>query len=142
VRRVPDQGWGSLRDELAADVRRVADRLAGMSAAQLAARPSPAEPGMPPYRTRAEAGRAAAQVMADAALAMEHVGHWVERRSLPELADLATADQVAVTGHDLLAAIDVVTPATEVWLDVSDGVPARGAVERAVRVLTDVRRRI
>jgi hypothetical protein len=140
---VPDQGWGSLPDELAADVRRVTERLAGMSAAQLAGMLPPPEDGMPPYWSRAQAGWAVAQTMADATWAMEHAGSWVEcQHALPRLADFAAADQVAVTGHDLLAVMDRVGPDAEVSLDIYDRTAARRAVERAARLLADLRRRL
>jgi hypothetical protein len=86
---VPEEGWAPLAEELAADVRRVADRLRTLSAARLAGPPAPPEDGMPPYRSRAQAARGAAQAMADAAAALESApaGGWVERRPLPELAD-------------------------------------------------------
>ena len=142
---MPDEGWSPLADELAADVRRVADRLRTMSAARLAGRPAPPEDGMPPYRSRAQAARAAAQTMADAAAALESAavgGGWVEWRSLPELADFAVGEQVAVTGHDLLAALTLVSPDAEVWFGVYDRAPARLGVQQAARLLADVRRRL
>jgi hypothetical protein len=141
---VPEEGWGALADELAADVRRVADRLRTLSAARLAGPPAPPEDRMPPYRTRAQAARGAAQAMADAASALESaaVGGWVEGRPLPELADFAVGEQVAVTGHDLLAALTLVSPDQEVWFGVYDRAPARLGVEQAARLLADVRRRL
>ena len=142
---MPDQGWGLLAEELAADVRRVADRLRTLSAARLAGPAAPPEDGMPPYGSRAQAARAVAQVMADAATALESAaagGGWVEWRPLPELADFAVGEQVAVTGHDLLAALALVPPGTDVWWDVYDHGPARPGVERAARLLADVRRRL
>jgi len=141
---VPEEGWAALAGELAADVRRVADRLRTLSAARLAGPPAPPEDGMPPYRSRAQAARGAAQAMADAAAALESgpAGGWVERRPLPELADFAVGEQVAVTGHDLLAALTLVPPDEEVWFGVYDRAPARLGVERAARLLADVRRRL
>ena len=68
---MPEEGWAPLAEELAADVRRVADRLRTLSAARLAGPPAPPEDGMPPYRSRAQAARGAAQAMADAAAALE-----------------------------------------------------------------------
>jgi hypothetical protein len=142
---VPDEGWAPLADELAADVRRVADRLRTLSAARLAGPPAPPEDGMPPYRSRAQAARGAAQAMADAAAALERVAvgsggfQW---RPLPELADFAAGDQVAVTGHDLLAALELVPPDTDVYWDVLEHGPARLQVEQAARLLADVRRRL
>jgi hypothetical protein len=141
---VPEDGWAPLADELAADVRRVADRLRTLSAARLAGPPAPPEGGMPPYRSRAQAARGAAQAMADAAAALESApaGGWVERRPLPELPDLAVGDQVAVTGQDLLAALALVSPDTDVYWDVLEHGPARLGVEQAARLLADVRRRL
>jgi hypothetical protein len=142
---VPDEGWSPLADELAADVRRVADRLRTMSAARLAGPPAPPEDGMPPYRSRAQAARGAAQAMADAAAALESAAAGVsgfQWRPLPELADFAAGDQVAVTGHDLLAALELVPPDTDVYWDVLEHGPARHQVEQAARLLADVRRRL
>ena len=143
---MPEEGWAPLAEGLAADVRRVSDRLRTLSAARLAGPPAPPEDGMPPYRSRAQAARAVAQTMADAAAALEcaaaGVGGFDRRPQLPELADFAVGDQVAVTGHDLLAALDLVPPDTDVYGDVLDHGPARHQVERAARLLADVRRRL
>lgn len=142
---MPEEGWAPLAEELAADVRRVADRLGTMSAARLAGSPAPPEDGMPPYRSRAQAARGAAQAMADAAAALENAaagGGGFQWRPLPELADFAVGDQVSVTGHDLLAALDLVAPDTDVYWDVLEHGPARHQVERAARLLADVRRRL
>jgi hypothetical protein len=142
---VPDEGWAPLADELAADVRRVADRLRTLSAARLAGPPAPPEDGMPPYRSRAQAARGAAQAMADAAAALETAaagGGGFQWQPLPELADFAVGDQVAVTGHDLLAALELVPPDTDVYCDVLEHGPARHQVEQAARLLADVRRRL
>jgi hypothetical protein len=102
--------WGSTRGELAADVRRVADRLRTLSEARLAA-------PVPPHRSRAAGGRSVAQTLAVAAQGIEDRGlaeepHW---RSVPALSDLTVGDQVAVTGHDLLAALEASAPDEEVW---------------------------
>jgi len=128
---------GTVRDELTADVRRVVERLRTLSPAQLAA---PA----PPHPSRAAGGRAVAQALATAAQGIEDrmspgEPHW---RTLPELADLAVGDQVAVTGHDLLALLlattfpgdhavvgVVVAPEETVW--------APGARRTAEDVVTD-----
>jgi hypothetical protein len=143
---VPEEGWAPLAEQLAADVRRVADRLRMLSAARLAGPPAPPEHGMPPYGSRAQAARATAQMMAATAAALEcaaaGVGGFDWRPQLPELADFALGDQVAVTGHDLLAALELVPPDTDVYLDVLDHGPARHQVERAARLLADVRRRL
>ena len=126
---VPVVGWGSLREDLAADVRRVADRLRSLSQTRLA-RPSP------PYPTAADAGRAAASALAACGRGLETVaGGAPPGVELPRLSDFAVGDQVAVAGHDLLAVLDAVGPDTPV-----DGRPARVAVAEAARLLADVRR--
>ena len=133
--RPPDPA--AVRDELAADVRRVSERLRTLSATRLAAPPGPSPDGGPDHASRAAAGRAAAQLLADAAADLEAAGSSSgvvapERRILPVLPDLAVGDQVAVTGHDLLAALAVV------------GLPfaAEQGVRDAGRALADVRRRL
>jgi hypothetical protein len=103
-----DAAWNALVAELGRDVERVADRLRGLSDARLAA---PA----PPYPSRAAAARATAQVLADAAAALEAVGEEPVWRELPELIDLSAGDQVAVTGHDLLAAAQSGVQGDLVW---------------------------
>ncbi len=143
---MPDEGWAPLAEKLAADVRRVADRLRTLSAARLAGPPAPPEDGMPPYRSRAQAARGVAQAMADVAAALESAAAGVvggfQWQPLPELADFAAGDQVAVTGHDLLAALELVPPDTDVYGDVLEHGPARHQVEQAARLLADVRRRL
>ena len=143
---MPEDGWAPLADELAADVRRVADRLRTLSAARLAGPPGPPEDGMPPYPSRAQAARGAAQAMANAAAALESAAAGVVGgfpwQPLPELADFAVGDQVAVTGHDLLAALELVPPDKDVYWDVLEHGPARLRVEQASRLLADVRRRL
>jgi hypothetical protein len=91
--------WDDLQRELARDVERVSDRLRGLSAARLAA-------AAPPYSSRTEAARATAQALADVAAGLEASREPVEPtwRTLPVLDDLSVGDQIAVTGHDLLAA--------------------------------------
>lgn len=141
---MPDDDWAPLRAGLAADVRRVSDRLRSLSAARLAGPPGPPADGMPPYASRAQAARAAAQALADAAGAFEAAaaGGGPVGRLLPELADFAAGDQVAVTGNDLLAALDLVGPGDEVSFGEVDPGPARLGVARAARVLADVRLRL
>jgi hypothetical protein len=140
---VPDE-WGSVREDLAADVRRVADRLRNLSPTRLAGAPAPPEHGMLPYRSRAQAARGAAQGMADAAMALEAAaaGRPFVWRALPELADFGAGDLVAVTGHDLVGALELVGPEEEVWFGELDRRPARSGVEQAARLLADVRRRL
>lgn len=96
--------------ELAADVRRVADRLRSLSQARLAA-------ALPPHPSRAAAARAVAQVLADAAQGIEERTAAGEPtwRVVPELSDFAVGDQLAVTGHDLLAAADGLPVDAQVW---------------------------
>jgi len=144
VTGTPSREWGSLRDDLEADVRRVTDRLRNLSAARLAAAPAPPDGGRPLYATCAQAGRAAAGELAAAALALEAAADGVAYvgRDLPELNDFAVADQVAVTGHDLLAALDRVPPGAPVWTSSYAETTAAEAVAFAAQVLADVRRRI
>lgn len=145
MRQVTGQGWGSVRADLEADVRRVADRLRNLSAARLAAPPVPPEGRWPPYRSCAQAARAVAGELAAAALALEAEAEGLEYKGhvvLPELSDFAVADQVSVTGHDLLTAMDRVPPDALVRTDFSTQVPAAAAVAQAARLLADVRRRI
>jgi hypothetical protein len=131
---VTEDGWGSLREALAADVRRVSDRLRGLSVARLAGPVTPSAHGWPDYGSAARGARAVAQELADAAGALEAAADGVpyERRVLPVLSDLAAGEQVAVTGHDLLAALDLSAPDP----------PLRQAVEHAVAALADLRRRL
>ena len=90
-------------------------------------------------------GRAVAERMAHVAGCLEGaaVGQphpaW---RALPALSDFAAGDQVAVAGHDLLAALDLVGPDDQVWVDPDARAPARTEVERAQRLLADLRRRL
>ncbi len=88
-----------LADELADQVRRLADRLRSLSDARLA-RP------LPPAGSRADAAHALAQRLADdtAALAGEPA------RAVPRLNDLAVGDQVAVTGADFVREIRRAAP--------------------------------
>ena len=113
--------WAGLREELAADVRRVSDRLRSLSATRLASPPGPsAGRGAAVRSPGPQAGRAAAAELARAAArprgwrrARPDLGRPPDPRRVPDLpvlADLAVGDQVAVTGHDLLAALDAVGP--------------------------------
>ena len=117
-----------LRAALAIEVDRIADRLRGLSQARLA------EP-VPGHASRADAARSTAQALADAAARIEferapdrHAapgpGNTASQlRALPTLTEFAAGDQVAVTGHDLIAALD--------------GLPAGSRAERdAVMELT------
>jgi hypothetical protein len=102
--------WDATRAELATDVDRVADRLRSLSQARLAA-------AVPPHASRAAAARATAQTLADASAGLEARLDPAEPpwRTLPELDDFAVGDQVAVTGHDLVAAARHASPDDDVW---------------------------
>ena len=116
-----------------------------MSPTRLASAPGPSAEGGPPFVSRAQAGRAAAAELARAAAALEAAATGPTgpvERDLPTLSDLAVGDQVAVTGHDLLAALDVVHPAVPVPTSTDEHPPAGQAVRAAWRVLRDVRRRL
>jgi hypothetical protein len=120
---VTDAGWGSRPDELAADVRRVSDRLRSLSEGRLAA---PA----PPHGSCAEAARKVAQQLVEAAQGLAQRDFRAEPgwRVLPVLPDLAVGDQVAVAGRDLLAELAGCGPQVVVW--------GRGARRTAVDVVT------
>ncbi|MGE3810823.1 MAG: hypothetical protein AB7I24_04690 [Candidatus Nanopelagicales bacterium] len=77
----------------AAQLERTVDRLRGLGLARLSA-------SFEPEPTRAAAARGLAQWLADGAAGLEGG----PSRPLPALADAAAGDQVAVCGHDLLAA--------------------------------------
>jgi hypothetical protein len=126
--------WSARRSGLARDVDRLVDRLRGLSEARLSA---PA----PPHDSRAAAARAAAQVLADTAAGLEARADpdppaW---RDLPELNDFAAGDQVAVTGHDLVAAAHEVGPADSAWSRHGRRT-ARELLDAAVDALADLRR--
>ena len=74
-------------------MERLSDRLRSLSDVRLA-RP------LPPHASRADAAHALAQLLADGAARLEEG----PARAVPRLHDLAVGDQVAVTGHDLVAA--------------------------------------
>jgi hypothetical protein len=80
-------------EELVTEVARLADRLRSLTDVRLS-RP------LPPYGSRADAGHAVAQLMADSAA--ELAGEPL--RPVPRLHDFAVADQIAVTGADLVRA--------------------------------------
>jgi hypothetical protein len=130
---VPDDGWAPLRDALAADVRRVSERLRTLSQARLQA---PA----PPFASRSDAAREAARVLAVAAQGVEAGADPAEPtwRVLPQLADFALGDQVAVTGNDLLAALEG-PPDRPVWAP-GGRRPARDVVAAASETLAATRR--
>jgi hypothetical protein len=116
--------WGSTRAELAAEVRRVADRLRTLSEAKLAG-------PLPPHPSRSAGGRALAQALAVAAQGIEDraLADEPQWRPVPVLSDLIVGDQVAVTGHDLIALLDSAGPEETVW--------SPGARRTAGEVVTD-----
>ena len=81
-------------ERLEAQLGRTVDRLRTLGLARLAA-------SFEPEPTRADAARRVAQRLEDLAAELESR----EPRPLPRLADAAVGDQVAVCGHDLLAAV-------------------------------------
>lgn len=98
--RSAEVAWRTEAESLAAEVERVARRLRGLTTARLV-RP------LPPYGTVADAGRLLARALAEAGQAVEEAGAEREPawRTLPDLAVEAVGEQVAVTGHDLAAAL-------------------------------------
>ena len=107
-------------DRLETQLRRTVDRLRTLGLARLAA-------SFEPEPTRADAAHVVAQRLADVAADLE--GR--RRRSVPRLADSAVGDQVAVTGHDLLAAAAA-----------ADAVEGEAACAAAAELLLDLRRRL
>jgi hypothetical protein len=149
----PDEPLDELRVEIAADVRRVADRLRTLSDARLAAPLPPApdaaaagpQPGAP---SAAAPSRAAAgwQLAADLAAA----GQGLEERAglappqwrpFPRLSDLAVGDQVAVTGQDVLAALADAAGGEPAWAPAGRSTVLAVAQDVA-RALADLRRRL
>jgi len=110
VTGTPSRGWGSLRDDLEADVRRATDRARNLSQARLAA-PVGSQP------SRAHAIRGVAQQLAEAAQGIAAREDPTEPgwRELPVLSDLAVGDQLAVVGSDLLAELARCDPEATVW---------------------------
>jgi hypothetical protein len=114
----------ALLGELVVEVDRVADRLRGLSLHRL-------EAPLPPRPSRAAAARHVAQVLADAAAAIEErTSTSPSRPPVPSLSVFAAGDQVAVTGPDLVAAV------RELLADVppGDACDARGERQRAADV--------
>ncbi len=109
------------RERLAAQLERTVDRLRTLGLARMAA-------SFEPEPTRADAARGVAQRLED--LAADAEGR--EPRTLPRLADAAVGDQVAVCGHDLLAALASGSGVVE-------GQSVAGA---AADLLLDLRRRL
>jgi hypothetical protein len=82
----PEDPWA----RLAWEVERVSDRLRSLSLARLGT-------ALPPHASRADAGHALAQWLADAAADLDGRPRW----PVPRLGDQTVGDQVAVTGYDL-----------------------------------------
>lgn len=108
-------------ERLEADLGRTVDRLRTLGLARLGA-------SFAPEPTRADAARVVAQRLADLAADLEGE----PRRTVPRLADAAVGDQVAVCGHDLLAAAAAAQPDPDV----------DAAVLVAADLLLDLRRRV
>lgn len=121
----PAPEWGSLRDDLGADVRRVTERARNLSQACLAA-------PVGQHASRAHAMRVVAQQLAEAAEGVAAREEPAEPgwRELPVLSDLAAGDQLAVVGRDLQAELAGCDPGAAVW--------ARGARRTAFDVVSDV----
>lgn len=100
-----------------AELARTVDRVRGLALTRL-------EAGFAPEPTRADAVRAVAQLMADAAAGLEGE----PRRELPRTAVHAVGDQLAVCGHDLRLAADAERDA--------------GTLTEAADTLLDLRRRL
>lgn len=81
----------NLAANLATEVVRLADRLRSLTDVRLSR-------ALPPYGTRADAGHSLAQLMADSAAQLAGG----PLRPVPRLHDFVVADQVAVTGADLV----------------------------------------
>ena len=107
-------------DRFEADLRRTVDRLRTLGLDRLKA-------SFAPEPTRADAAYAVAGRLADAAADLDGG----PRRALPRLADQAVGDQVAVCGHELLAASSV-----------ADRAVGDAALSLAADDLLDLRRRI
>jgi hypothetical protein len=88
--------------------------------------------------TRAEAGRAAATLLAEAAQGVECRDSAEEPpwRRVPHLHDFAVGDQIAVVGHDLCAALAGLGPEMLVWTRAG----RQPADRTAARALEAVRR--
>lgn len=84
-------------DRLAWEIRTVAERLRRLSPARLRI-------PLPPYASRAQAGRTLAQRLADAAagVAARDSDRPPQWREVPEIELFAVGEQVAVTGQDLV----------------------------------------
>ncbi len=120
---------------MSSDVRRVSDRLRILSEARLAGE-------VPGHRSRAGAGRAVAQRLADLAAGVEARAASVAPvwRVLPHLPDLAVGDQVAVTGADATAGLGDVQPEDVVWDRAAGPTPAQVSMAAVAAELAATRR--
>lgn len=106
----------------------MADRLAGADPARLSREVAPGV-------TAVAAARSVAQRLADTATALEAgAGAATQPRLLPAYPDRSTADVLAVTGSDLLAA------AQAALVRGTEEDVVTGAVQAATEALTDLRR--
>jgi len=122
-----------LQERLAAEIARVSDRLRTLPLARLSA-------PLPPYGSRAEAGHALAQRLAEAAQGIEGRDSpeppvW---RDVPRLADHAAGDLIAVTGHELLGALAAAAADAQVWTRAGRR-PIAEVTEHAVTALRELR---
>jgi hypothetical protein len=122
-----------LAEDLADEVRRLADRLRSLSDTRLA-RP------LPPHASRADAAH-------DLAVHLAVAGQGVEERAaprppgwrtVPRLDDFAVGDQVAVTGTDLARAAAGLPAAEPVWTPAGRR-PLGEVVTEAARRLRELR---
>ncbi len=107
-------------ERFAADLERTADRLRGLGLPRLAA-------SFEPEPTRADAGHALAQRLADSAAELSGAA----RLTVPRIADAAVGDQIAVCGRELALAATA-----------HDGDVAAGVLIAAADALLDLRRRV
>ena len=122
------------RQRLQADLGRTVDRLRTLGLTRL-------EAAFAPEPTRATAARRVAQHLADTAADLE--GR--PRRILPTLGVQAAGDQLAVTGHDLLAAAAAAeTPVApgDPGSPRSTGAAVDAMLLEAADLLLDLRRRL
>ena len=111
-------------------MRRVSDRLRTLSATRLAAPPVRPPDGGPDHASRAAGRPGRRQLLAARPRTLEAAGSSCRGGGpraphLPVLPDLAVGDQVAVTGHDLLAALAVAGLPFAAEQGVRDARPAR-----------------
>ena len=140
--------WAAVRAELEADVRRVSDRLRTPVGDPPGQPSGAAGAGLAAVRVPGPGRRAAALELARAAARAARrppPGPAASRATSRRCLDLAVGDQVAVTGHDLLAAMDLVSARTRLVVDgqrSSTGAGRRGRRATPPRSLADVRRRL